>query len=163
MKKIECTYQIEKEWVSIYCEHTTFVQARNIEAVSLDEVLENLKTLKRVAKEKGNVKLVGVNLFRKYLIENYPTYLQDVMEFRATFSVLLNQCEVIKKEGIYVPAVDNVDVKVANTIRHQLDKMLYRSTDLSHYLTALSIISRYTSEIIHQSEDIISSSFYLHI
>ena len=85
---IELVKDITENYIRVQSDCTRYINRSRLKLIELDELMNNVRTLQKVAKE-NDVKLKGANLLKKFYKENYQKYKHDVLYENKIFDELL--------------------------------------------------------------------------
>ena len=130
---------ITDNYIKISTDSTYHVNRNNIKLVSLNEFLENIKLLKRTAKE-NNTKIIGSNKLIKFAKENYSQYEKEVLEYQRLFK---EEGELWRNHNLRMGYSDDVFHKnILTNISCKLQKMTYRDKTLFKFISKMNNVEK---------------------
>lgn len=86
---IELEKEITENYIRVQSDSTSYINRIRPELITFDELMDNVRSLQKMAKE-NNIKLKGVNLLKKFYKENYKEYQERVILHNSIFDELSN-------------------------------------------------------------------------
>lgn len=130
---------ITENYIEVTIPSTRFIRREKQELVTLDEIMEKLKKIRKLAKEKG-VKVKGINKLSKKIKDNYSEYESEALLAQSKFEELRKgwSSHVIR-EGY------SDDVYYKETLRRlefELQRMNHLNKPLGMFRTWLTRINK---------------------
>lgn len=135
---------IEKDFISITTESTTFTKRKRLENIQKSDILNELKLLKASCKDR-QCKLKGQNKVANKLKEIYPIYEKEYIEYSKVFDEL---CSLWKDHDLrFGYSEDSFYENELQAREFKLQKMNYGSTVLFQIKNMFDTLQRYNKEL----------------
>lgn len=147
---------IEKDFISITTESTTFTKRKRLENIQKSDVLKELKLLKASCKDR-QCKLKGQNKIANKLKEIYPIYEKEYIEYCKVFDEL---CNLWKDHDLrFGYSEDSFYENELQAREFKLQKMNYGSTVLFQIKNMFDTLQRYNKELQFTDYSLIDISY----
>lgn len=143
----DVVYEISENKIRISSPHTIFIEIIKPDIISLTEMEQMFRKLKKAVKEKKNVTMKGVTKFLPTVRELYKEYLQAIETIRKNFTEAYQLSQQIKVDGIHIGCLDDEVMLKLLEKQNEIVKQHYRGTVFSEF-------TDYYHKIKHVYQDI---------
>lgn len=111
-EKIECTFQIEDNYLKIFNDHTVYCELRkDNHPTSKNELIGQIKEIKELAKLMG-LKVRGEKKVREAINENIEAYEQNIKWCNEFFDNICDLATHIEKRGLHYGTCDDRELNL---------------------------------------------------
>ena len=143
----DVVYEISENRIRIASPHTIFIEIIKPGIISLTEVEQMFRTVKKAITEKKNVTLKGVTKFLPTVRELYTEYLQAIETISKNFTEAFQLSHKMKVDGIHIGCLDDEVMLKLLEKQNEIVKQHYRGTAFSEF-------TDYYHKIKHVYQDI---------
>lgn len=129
----DVVYEISENRIRIASPHTIFIEIIKPRIISLTEVEQMFRTVKKAIKEKKNVTLKGATKFLPAVRELYTEYLQAIETISKNFAEAFQLSQQIKIDGIHIGCLDDEVMLKLLAKQNEIAKQYYRGTAFSRF------------------------------
>jgi len=118
-KTIEVNFSINNNYIKIDNNHTTYCDITRIQnLICKNEILKLYKAVYQLAKQK-NVKIGRKNGYKKFIVENWNSYLQLINYYNRLFDEIIKDFKEVEKRKLHSGTIDD---QVLNAAQHKSNK-----------------------------------------
>lgn len=160
----DVVYEISENTIRIASPHTIFIEIIKPGIISLTEVEQVFRMVKKAVKEKKSVTLKGVTKFLPTVKELYAEYLQAIETISKNFTEAFQLSQQMKVDGIHIGYLDDEVMLKLLEKQNENAKQYYLGTAFSRfagYYQKLKNVQQDIQNIKH--EECETSKYIIHL
>lgn len=130
----DVVYEISENKIRISSPHTIFIEIIKPDIISLTEMEQMFRKLKKAVKEKKNVTVKGVTKFLPTVRDLYTEYLQAIETISKNFTEAFQLSQQIKIDGIHIGCLDDEVMLKLLEKQDEIAKQYHRGTAFSRFV-----------------------------